>query len=93
MRLFLVMPDHVHALVAVPADRELSSEISLWKRFTVKRAGIAWQDGFFEHRMRAGEQFDLKYRYVRENPMRAGLVKQAFDWPWVWAPDVPVYLE
>ncbi|HUG10690.1 MAG TPA: hypothetical protein VMM36_06735 [Opitutaceae bacterium] len=91
-RLFLIMPDHVHALVAVPPDRTLLSEIRGWKRYTAKVAGVTWQDGFFEHRLRPEEQFELKARYIRENPVRARLVETASAWPWVWAPESPVHL-
>jgi REP element-mobilizing transposase RayT len=91
MRLFVVMPDHVHALVAIPPTGSLGAEVASWKRFTAKSTGVAWQDGCFEHRLRPEEGFDAKSRYIRENPVRAGLVRDASEWPWVWAPDAPVF--
>jgi putative transposase len=46
--------------------------------------GIAaphWQNDFFDHVLRSQELYEEKWHYVRENPVRAGLVKQWQDWP------------
>jgi hypothetical protein len=31
--------------------------------------------------MRSAESYEEKWTYVRENPVRAGLVKRSTDWP------------
>ena len=41
-----------------------------------------WQKGFFDHVLRSEESYEQKWRYVRENPVRAGLVYKAEDWPY-----------
>jgi hypothetical protein len=41
-----------------------------------------WQPGFFDHLLRGSESYHEKWRYVRENPVRAGLVSCAEDWPY-----------
>lgn len=41
-----------------------------------------WQRGFFDHVLRSDESYAQKWDYVRENPVRAGLVKRAEDWPY-----------
>ena len=41
-----------------------------------------WQPGYFDHVLRHGESYSQKWRYVCENPVRAGLVEQAVDWPY-----------
>ena len=41
-----------------------------------------WQPGFFDHLMRHSESYAQKWSYVRENPVRAGLVAHAEDWPY-----------
>ena len=41
-----------------------------------------WQPGFFDHVLRSSESYTEKWNYVRENPMRAGLVDYAADWPY-----------
>jgi len=32
--------------------------------------------------LRSSESYSQKWDYVRENPVRAGLVANADDWPW-----------
>jgi len=40
-----------------------------------------WQRGFFDHLIRNTESYVQKWDYVRENPVRAGLVSRHEDWP------------
>ena len=90
--LFLLMPDHLHALISIPADKVLADVLSHWKEFTAKRLGIRWQRDFFEHRLRAEESYREKSDYILNNPVRRGLAACAADWPYVWMPDSPVHL-
>ena len=39
------------------------------------------QRGFFDHLIRNTESYAQKWDYVRENPIRAGLVSPTEDWP------------
>ena len=55
--------------------------VTAWKRYAATQHGIEWQRGFFEHRLRHDESAWEKSEYVRHNPVRAGLVKQAWQWP------------
>jgi hypothetical protein len=51
---------------------------------TLNRATLSgphWQKGFFDHVIRSDESYEQKWIYVRENPVRAGLVRSAQDWP------------
>ena len=41
-----------------------------------------WQPGFFDYLLRSNESYNQKWLYVRENPVRAGLVPHAEDWPY-----------
>jgi hypothetical protein len=41
-----------------------------------------WQPAFFDHILRSDESYGEKWNYVRENPVRAGLVKSSVDWPY-----------
>ena len=83
LRVFLLMPDHVHALVCFPIQEAMTKVIANWKAFHAKRNGIAWQNNFFDHRIRNDEQIDLKIRYIRMNPVVKGLCDSPDDWPWV----------
>jgi REP element-mobilizing transposase RayT len=80
------MPDHAHALLAVAPDKSLQATLAGWKSWNTKLAGIKWQSGFFDHRLRSDESFEEKAHYIRQNPVRAGLVPRAEDWPHVWMP-------
>jgi putative transposase len=81
----VLMPDHVH-LLAGPSDRdaavgELSAAI---KRAIRKRldATWKWQPGCFDRLLRREESAEEKWEYIRENPVRAGLVSHWSDWPY-----------
>ena len=81
-RLFLLMPDHVHALLAFPPVEAMRTVICDWKRYTARVHAVRWQRDFFDHRLRSNESWELKADYIRQNPVRKGLVQQATDWPW-----------
>ncbi len=83
-RLFLAMPDHVHALLAFPPQENLSEVIRNWKSFTARKLGIEWQRNFFDHRLRSDEQWELKAEYIRQNPVRKGLISSAAQWPYLF---------
>ncbi len=84
MRLLVLMPDHLHALLAFPADRQMESVIRGWKSYLARLHGIRWQRDFFDHRVRNDESWEEKAHYVRQNPVRAGLVRNASEWPYMW---------
>ena len=59
-----------------------------WKEWTAKRITSAlqiepplWQQRFFDHLLRSSESYAGKWSYVLENPVRAGLVSTAAEWP------------
>ena len=85
--IFLLMPDHLHALLSFPRDGAgIQRTVTSWKGWTAKRCGVEWQRDFFEHRLRGDEGRDEKSAYIRANPVRAGLVNDEESWPWVlWA--------
>jgi REP element-mobilizing transposase RayT len=83
--IFLLMPDHLHALLSFESDRVMSRVIGDWKHFHALHHGIIWQENFFDHRLRddeRGEQLSAKINYIRQNPVAAGLCAKAGDWPW-----------
>jgi putative transposase len=41
-----------------------------------------WQPGFHDHLLRSDESYAAKWEYVFQNPVRAGLVSHAEDWPY-----------
>ena len=83
-----IMSNHVHLLLLplVPL-----SKITRWlKGSTAHRANqllgrvgsTFWQDESFDHWVRNDHQFERITRYIEDNPVTAGLVKCAAEWPW-----------
>ncbi len=87
IELLLLMPDHLHALVAFPSDKDMTTTISQWKEFLAKNLGIHWQPNFFDHRLRSDESLRDKADYILQNPVRRGLITRAEDWSYAWMPD------
>ena len=85
---YVLMPDHVHAFVALDDERTTlptwlkSLKNTLSKTFRARKISSPhWQKTFFDHVLRNSEAYNEKWEYVAENPVRAGLVKRAEDWP------------
>jgi len=82
--IFLLMPDHVHALISIPTKASLADVVGRWKQWTSRKLNITWQKNFFDHRLRSYPSANSKFRYIEQNPVRAGLVRSAEDWPFVF---------
>jgi putative transposase len=83
---YVVMPDHLH-LFAAPGRLEIPLEN--WVRY--RKSGFSkkrpirsqqWQANHWDTRLRSGESYEAKWIYVRNNPVRAGLVKSVDEWPY-----------
>jgi putative transposase len=89
--LFVILPDHLHALLSFERDRSISRTVGDWKHFHSRTNQIVWQEGYFDHRLRddeRGEQLGLKMDYIRKNPVAAGLCARPEDWPWIIDPSI-----
>jgi len=84
--LLLLMPDHLHALLGFPFDRDMRSIVGRWKAWQVRTLGIHWQENFFDHRIRDQSELQRKAQYIRHNPVAKNLCAIASDWPWVIEP-------
>jgi len=87
---YLVMPDHIH-LFCAPRNEGCTIEqwIAFWKGQFRRLHGpdaLRFQPRGFHHRLRRGENYHEKWEYVRANPVRAGLVSRAEDWPYSGCP-------
>ena len=82
---YTFMPDHLHLLVQGQTDhadlRRFCKVTRQRGTFAMTRGRTIWEDGFFEHTLRADEDVDTVARYIANNPVRAGLVERAEDWP------------
>ena len=59
----------------------MSEGIRNWKRLAARRTGVVWQRNYFDHRIRPDEGLQMKTDYIRQNPVRAGLVDTPDAWP------------
>ena len=82
-RILLAMPDHLHGVVTFPIQFQMKQSVASWKRWLATQHGICWQDGFFDHRLRSEESAIEKANYIRLNPVRAGLVAEPSQWPYI----------
>ncbi|MCF7889551.1 MAG: hypothetical protein K9L78_05470 [Victivallales bacterium] len=82
---FLLMPDHMHALISFSWSPDINNIISDWKRFTALKSSIVWQRDFFDHRLRKDESYFRKENYISMNPVRAGLVQNPEEWEYSWS--------
>jgi len=83
--LLLLMPDHLHMLVGIEGEDFLSNIIRDFKRATARFADVNWQRNFFDHRLRHDESLREKEDYIRENPIRAGLIARGEKWRFMLA--------
>ena len=83
--LFLLMPDHLHALISFPKEEIMSRVVADWKRYQTKALGILWQENFFDHRIRDSGEYLEKAAYIRNNPVAKGLCAKPEEWPYGWS--------
>ena len=82
----VVMPDHLHVIAAPTRDRDakvgnFSGALKRWIREELG-ASWKWQPGCFDRLLRSDESLHEKWRYLQENPVRAGLVSNSGNWPY-----------
>ena len=84
---YCFMPDHLHlVLTGEPSDSSLPRFVQAFKSLGVRESWrhdikSLWQKGFYDHLLRGSESMDAAAWYVFLNPVRAGLVQRAEDWP------------
>jgi len=85
---WVVMPNHVHALLTPENGFTLSSILFSWKSFTAKEAnrilgrnGQFWQEDYFDRYARNEEHYWTMVDYIEMNPVKAGLCARKEDWP------------
>jgi REP element-mobilizing transposase RayT len=81
---YVLMPDHLR-LFAVPGEIDLPFDnwVRYWKSQYSKRFGVPdhqWQVDHWDRRLRREAAYDDAWEYVRNNPVRAGLVTDPDDW-------------
>jgi REP element-mobilizing transposase RayT len=87
---WVVMPNHVHVLIWPMPNQLLSGIVKSWKQFTSLRAkrllgleeGRFWQPESFDHWVRNDDERGRIARYIRNNPVTAGLCSSPEEWRW-----------
>lgn len=86
---YVVLPDHVHFFVSPsrPDHEPLKKWVARWKadvtrRWPHREEVPVWQRDFWDRQIRRGEGYSAKWEYVRNNPVRHGLVLSPDDWPY-----------
>jgi len=84
---YVIMPDHFHWLMRLQKGK-LSDVVGQLKARTAHAIGQAiWQPNFFDHALRADEDFRRIARYIVANPLRSKLVTRIEEysfWDAVW---------
>ncbi|MDQ3813035.1 MAG: transposase [Armatimonadota bacterium] len=83
-----VMPNHVHALIETVDGHRLDAIFHSWKSYTANqinrlfaRRGALWQPECFDRFIRSEQHLMFAINYIENNPVQAGLVTRAEEWP------------
>ena len=86
---YVVMDDHVHALITPLANYELKGIHHSWKSFTARqmqrgkrRFGRVWQDEYLDRIIRDDKELVQKRDYIIANPWKRW--PEMENYPWVW---------
>jgi REP element-mobilizing transposase RayT len=87
---WVVMPNHVHAVVWPMPNHSLSEILHSWKRFTSREANKVlgrtgdpfWQRESYDHWIRNDEEHARCCRYTILNPVKAKLCAAPEAWRW-----------
>jgi REP element-mobilizing transposase RayT len=87
---YTFMPDHVHLLVEGTSDAsDFRRAVTMVRRRTTLACHTTlrplWQDGYYERVLRRDEDSLAVISYILNNPVRAGLVERAVDFPNSWS--------
>jgi putative transposase len=88
---FVIMPDHLHLLLTVYDEMTVEKAVQLVKgRFSHRLShefgykGEVWQRGFSEVQVMNRESFETHREYIGQNPVKAGLVGSADEFPFCY---------
>ena len=87
---WVVMPNHVHVVLWPKPNFTLSEILKGRKRHSARQANLIlgltgetfWQRESYDHWIRNDEEKSRIRRYIRMNPVKAGLCKAPEEWKW-----------
>lgn len=82
-----IMPNHVHVIVEMIGNFDLSKIVHSWKSYSAHeankilgRSGAFWQRDAYNHIIRSRKEYEFQIQYVWKNPEKACLK----NWAWRW---------
>ena len=82
---FVIMPDHVHALLTPSDNISLERVMQFIKggfSHRLDTRGPVWQASFTNHRIRDWDDYERCREYIHTNPVRARLATRPEDYPY-----------
>ena len=84
---FVIMSNHVHLLVTPQVVSTkwlgpLKGSTAYQANLILNRQGPFWQDESYDRLVRDSAEFERIRKYIEQNPVRAGLVAGAEQFPW-----------
>jgi putative transposase len=87
-----IMNNHVHILIRLlPGAPSLNVILQNHKKFTavqsnklLQRSGSFWAEESYDTIIRSNEHFYNTVYYIIQNPVKAGLIKNWYDWKWTY---------
>ncbi len=77
---WVIMPNHVHALVTPLPGFKLKSILHSWKSYSAQqinkrlsKTGTVWKQESYDHIVRNSDELNRIRQYIRENPAKAGI--------------------
>ena len=84
---WVIMPNHVHVLLRPLEGHDLAGIMKRIKGVSARkinqftgREGTVWQSDYFDRFIRDEDDFLRKIYYIENNPVKAGLVTDAWEW-------------
>ncbi len=87
----VVMPDHVHLIFRLINRYKLSDVLQRIKGRSARQInqmldseGSVWRDESFDHIIRHAAELEEKIEYIRQNPVKKGLVDRSDRYKWLF---------
>ena len=101
---YCIMPNHVHILIrpllkTKDKPYSITSIMKNHKSYTavksnkvLRRKEQFWHHGSYDHYIRNEEEFHNVIRYILNNPVKAGLIRNYEDWKFKWVDEEAIQL-
>lgn len=87
LKAWVIMPNHAHILFSPVAGNSMTRIMQSIKGATARdanrllgRTGAFWMRDYFDRYIRDAEHYAKAFRYIENNPVKAGFCERAADW-------------